>query len=198
MTELVCVDLGTGHSAMSNTNRESRTEGYFNAGSQISQWSVWTAFETHMQIQEEFGWQIYTDTFSQYYNTSRNQPSNDAQEYNSWAARISNETRMNLVPFFQAWGLPINFETFANVDHLPVWNTDPLRGWVYDYLSLLKGFATSNATTSSTTVHWQNYDNGTDVNRTVCWGLLDGGTVKSAWASCSSQGLANVGNELVS
>ena len=195
MTELVGVDLGTGHGAMNDANRETRTEGYFNAGSQISQWSVWTALETHMQIQEEFGWQIYTDTFSQYYNTSMNQPSNDAQEYNSWAARISNETGMNLVPFFQAWGLPINSETFATVDHLPVWNTDPLRGWVYDYPSLLKGFATSNATTSSTTVHWQNYDNGTDVNQTVCWGLLDGGTVKSAWASCSSQGLANVGDE---
>ena len=198
MTELVGVDLGAGHGSMSDSNRETRTEGYFNGGAQISQWSVWTALETHMQIQEEFGWQIYTDTFSQYYNASLSQPSNDAQEYNSWAARISNETGMNLVPFFQAWGLPINAETFASVDHLPVWNTDPLRGWVYDYPSLLKGFTTSNATTSSTTVHWQNYDNGTDVNQTVCWGLLDGGTVKSAWASCSSQGLANIGNEQMS
>jgi hypothetical protein len=198
MTELVGVDLGNGHSAMNDASRETRTEGYFNGGSQLSQWSVWTALETHMQIQEKFGWQIYTDTFRQYYNTSMSQPSNDAQEYNSWAARISNETGMNLVPFFQAWGLPINSETFATVDHLPVWNTDPLRGWVYDYPSLLKGFATSNATTSSMTVHWQNYDNGTAVNQTVCWGLLDGGTVKSAWASCSSQGLADVGNEQVS
>ncbi|HIF91030.1 MAG TPA: hypothetical protein EYQ58_05795, partial [Candidatus Poseidoniales archaeon] len=48
MTELVGVDLGAGHGSMSNSSRETRTETYFNAGSQISQWSVWTALETHM------------------------------------------------------------------------------------------------------------------------------------------------------
>ena len=197
MTELVGVDLGDGHGSMSDSNRETRTETYFNGGAQIAQWSVWTALETHMQIQEEFGWDVYTEAFSKYYNSSLGQPANDAEEYNTWAARISNETGMNLVPFLRAWGLPINAETFASVDHLPVWNSDPLRGWVYDYPSLLQDFSSSNVTASSATVHWQNYDNGTDVNQTICWGLIDGGTVKSAWASCSSQGLANVGNEQV-
>ena len=195
MTELVGVDLGSGHGSMSQSNRETRTEGYFNAGAQISQWSVWTALETHMQIQEEFGWDVYTRAFQHYYNSSLSQPSNDAQEYNSWAARMSNETGMNLVPYFQAWGLPIDAATFAVVDHLTIWNDDPLRGWVYDYPSLLRGFSTSNLTSSSATVHWQNYDNGTDVNQTLCWGLVDGGTVKSAWTSCTSQGLADVGLE---
>jgi len=196
MTELVGIDLGDALSGtMSNSTRETRTEGYFNGGAQISQWSVWTALETHIQIQEEFGWDVYTEAFGHYYNSSLGQPANDAQEYNSWAARISNETGMNLIPFLRAWGLPIDAETFATVDHLPVWNSDPLRGWVYDYPSLLKGFASSNVSASSTTVHWQNYDNGTSVNQTVCWGLLDGGTVKSAWTSCSSQGVANVGDE---
>ncbi|NCG00352.1 MAG: hypothetical protein GWP25_01000 [Euryarchaeota archaeon] len=197
MTELVGVDLATGHGAMSSSNRETRTEGYFNTGAQISQWSVWTALETHMQIQEEFGWDVFTRAFEHYYNSSLGQPNNDAQEYNSWAARISNETGTNLVPYFQAWGLPIDAGTFTAVDHLPIWNDDPLRGWVYDYPSLLRGFSSSNLTSSSATVHWENYDNGTEVNQTLCWGLIDGGTVKSAWASCTSQGLANVGLEQV-
>ena len=195
MTELVGVDLGAGHGAMSNSSRETRTETYFNAGSQISQWSVWTALETHMMIQEQFGWQVYTSAFSQYYNASLSHPSNDAQEYNSWAARISNETGMNLIPFLRAWGLPINDATFATVDHLPVWNSDPLRGWVHDYPSILQSLTVSNITTSSSTIHWDNYDNGTGVNQTICWGLFDGGTSKTAWTSCSSQGLAVVGSQ---
>ena len=195
MTELVGVDLGAGHSAMSNSSRETRTETYFNAGSQISQWSVWTALETHMMIQEQFGWQVYTSAFSQYYNASLSQPTNDAQEYNSWAARISNETGMNLIPFLRAWGLPIDDATFATVDHLPVWNDDPLRGWVYDYPSILQNLSVSNITSSSSTLQWDNYDNGTDVNQTICWGLFDGATTKSAWTTCSSQGLAIVGSE---
>lgn len=195
MTELVGVDLGAGHGSMSNSNRETRTETYFNAGAQLSQWSVWTALETHIMIQEQFGWQIYTSTFEQYYNSSLTHPTNDAQEYNSWAARISNQTGMNLIPFLRAWGLPIDDATFAVVDHLPVWNTDPLRGWVNNYPSLLQNFSATNISSSTASINWHNYDNGTDVNQTICWGLVDGGTVKSAWASCSSLGLASVGDE---
>ena len=195
MTELVGVDLGVGHGAMSNSNRESRTETYFNNGAQISQWSVWTALDTHIMIQEEFGWEVFTTAFEQYYNPSLSQPNNDAEEYNFWASRISNQTGMNLVPFLRAWGLEIDDLTFDSVSHLPVWNTDPLRGWVHDYPSLLKNLSTSEITASSATMNWENYDNGTDVNQTICWGLIDGGTSKSAWTSCSSEGLANVGQE---
>ena len=193
MTELVGIDLGAGHSAMSDVNRQSRTETYFNAGAHISQWSVWTALETHMMIQEEFDWNIYTETFRHYYNSSMPQPTNDAEEYNYWAARISNETGMNLVPFFRAWGLPINNLTFNSVSNLPVWNTDPLRGWVYDYNPILRNIITTNITSSSADLEWETYDNGTDVNFTVCWGLFDGGTVKTAWSSCLESGRANVG-----
>jgi len=193
MTELVGVDLGSGHGAMNESTRATRTENYFNAGSQISQWSVWTALETHMMIQEEFGWDVYTETFSHYYNSSLSQPSNDTQEYNSWAARISNETGRNLVPFFRAWGLPINNGTFETVDHLPVWNTDPLRGWVHDYDPIFRTLTTSNITSSDADLEWETYDNGTDVNVSLCWGLVDGGTVKTAWSSCSSIGSASVG-----
>ena len=33
------------------------------------------------------------------------------------------------------------------------------------------------------------------MNQTICWGLFDGGTTKSAWTTCSSRGLAIVGSE---
>ena len=63
MTELVGVNLGTGHQAMNTQNRESRTETYFQGGSQISSWSVWTALETYIQVQEEFGWEPITEAY---------------------------------------------------------------------------------------------------------------------------------------
>ena len=81
MTELVGVDIGTGHQAMNSNSRESRTENYFQGGSQLSSWSVWTALETYIQVQEAFGWQPITDALAAYYTMS-DPPTTDEQEFN--------------------------------------------------------------------------------------------------------------------
>ena len=191
MEDLVGV---TGHGSMSSNNRQTRTETYFNNGAQIASWSVWTALETHIQIQEEFGWAPFTAAFQEYYYNYSSQPSGDSAEFNQWAIQISLNTGHNLMPYFEAWGFPLLQSSWDTVDHLPVWNTDPLRGWVYEYDAILRDLNSSNVTSGSADLEWNVYDNGTNADLSICWGLFDGGNSSTAWTNCVNLGTSSVGD----
>ena len=194
MTELVGVDIGTGHQAMNTNSRESRTENYFQGGSQISSWSVWTALETYIQIQEAFGWQPITDALAAYYTMS-DPPTTGEQEFNRWVMELSQTTGYNLAPYHEAWGFPLTQETKDNLLHLPVWSDDPLRGWVYEYNTMLRNLTATNITSTTADIEWDVYDNGTGTNHTLCYGQTNGGTSRAAWSTCTSLGTSNVGHE---
>ena len=185
MTELVGVDIGTGHQAMNSNSRESRTENYFQGGSQLSSWSVWTALETYIQIQEAFGWQPITDALAAYYTMS-DPPATDEQEFNRWVMELSQTTGYNLAPYHEAWGFPLTQETKDNLLHLPVWVDDPLRGWVYEYNTMLRNLTATNITSTTADIEWDVYDNGTGTNLTLCYGQTNGGTSRSAWSTAPS------------
>ena len=188
MTELVGVNLGQGHSALNTQSRINRAETYFNGGAQINQWSVWTALETYLQIQEEFGWEPITAAYQEYYYNLTSQPSGDSAEFNEYSKWISLKTGYNLVPFLEAWGFPITTATKNAVEHLPVWNTDPLRGWVYEYNPDTKFESASNVTANSADLEWDVYDNGTNTTWKICWGVIDGGVNMANWNTCESIG----------
>ncbi len=193
MTDLVGKNPREGHGSLNNASAKSRVETYFNNGANISSWSVWTALETYLQIQETFGWEPITAAYQEYYYNYSSQPSGDSNEFNQWAIQISLNTGYNLVPFLEAWGFPIIQATHDAAAHLPVWTTDPLRGWVHDYDPILRDLLDNNITSSSVDLEFDVYDNGTDVNLTVCWGLFDGGTNKATWSNCQAIGIPTVG-----
>ena len=197
MTELVGVNLGTGHQAMNTQNRESRTETYFQGGSQISSWSVWTALETYIQVQEEFGWEPITEALAAYYTMS-DPPNNDEQEFNRWVVELSKTTGYNLAPYHEAWGFPLTQQTKDSLLHLPVWVDDPLRGWVYEYDPILLNLTATNIASTTADIEWDVYDNGTDTNLTLCYGQNNGGNSRSAWSTCTSVGTSTVGHYLSS
>ena len=178
----------TGHGAMSPSSRQSRTETYFNNGAQISSWSVWTALETHIQIKEAFGWAPFTAAFQEYYYNYSSQPSGDSAEFNQWAIQISLNTGHNLMPYLEAWGFPLIQSSWSAVEHLPIWNTDPLRGWVYEYNPDTKFETASNITSNTVDLEWDVYDNGTNTTWSVCWGVTDGGVSTTNWNVCESLG----------
>ena len=184
----------SGHGAMSPSSRQSRTETYFSGGAQIASWSVWTALETHIQIKEEFGWAPFTAAFREYYYNYSSQPSGDSAEFNQWAIQISLNTGHNLMPYLAAWGFPLIQSSWDAVDHLPVWNTDPLRGWVYEYDLITRNYAVANVSSSAADLEWEVYDNGTNTTLTVCWGLFDGGNSTVSWTNCASIGQSSVGD----
>ena len=188
MTELVGVNLSQGHSALNTQSRNSRTETYFSGGSQISQWSVWTALETYLQIQEEFGWEPLTAAYQEYYYNLTSQPSGDSAEFNEYAKWISIKTGYNMTSYLAAWGFPITEPTQNAVDHLPVWTTDPLRGWVFEYDPETIYEVASNVTNSKADLEWIINDNGTNTTWLICWGQSDGGMNEANWDICELLG----------
>ena len=188
MTDLVGKDLRAGHSALNTQSMINRVETYFSGGSQISQWSVWTALETYLQIYEEFGWEPITAAYQEYYYNLTTQPSGDSAEFNEYAKWISIKTGYNMTSFLAAWGFPITEPTQNAVDHLPVWTTDPLRGWVNEYDPETRYEVTSNITSTKADIDWMVYDNGTNTTWKVCWGVADGGVVQGNWDFCDSIG----------
>ncbi len=188
MTDLVGKDLRSGHSALNTATSKTRVEGYFNGGSQISSWSVWTALETYLQIQEEFGWEPITAAYQEYYYNLTTQPSSDSEEFNEWAKWISLKTGRNITAFLAAWGFPITETTQNAVDHLPVWTSDPLRGWVFEYDPVTLFEVASNVTASKADLEWTIYDNGTNTTWLICWGQSDGVTNEANWDTCELLG----------
>lgn len=193
MTDLVGKPPRDGHSALNNASSKNRIETHFGNGAPIASWSVWTALETYLQIQEEFGWEPITAAYAEYYYNYSSQPSGSTAEFNQWALQISLSTEHNLIPFFEAWDFPITQTTRDAVDHLPVWNYDPLRGWVFEYDPIIRSLSESDVNAGEADLNFEIYDNGTNISLDVCWGLVDGGNVSTAWTSCELVGAANVG-----
>jgi hypothetical protein len=64
---------------------------------------------------------------------------------------------------------------------------------VHDYDPQIRSLSESNVSGGNANLDFEIYDNGTDVNLTICWGLADGGTNTSTWSNCQSAGVAYVG-----
>jgi hypothetical protein len=193
MSDLVGKPPRDGHSALNNASAKNRVETHFDNGAPLSSWSVWIALETYLQIQEEFGWEPITAAYAEYYYNYSSQPSGSTDEFNQWALQISLSTEHNLIPFLEAWNFPITQTTRDAVDHLPVWNSDPLRGWVFEYDPIIRSLSESNLSVGEADLDFEIYDNGTNISLDICWGLVDGGNVSAAWTNCDLVGAASVG-----
>lgn len=104
-------------------------EAYLEGGPDYSgSWEVWTALVTYMQLQEAFGWGLFTALFTQYREIpSADVPGNNAQKIDEWVRRSSRAANRNLGPFYQAWGFPVSRGALADISTLPEWTDDPMR-----------------------------------------------------------------------
>ena len=192
MEDLVGVQ---GHSAVDPVQRESRMRSYFDDGSNISNWSVWTALDTFLIIKEEWGWDVITNTLSLYYTLPTDEiPIGDIEEFNYWVMHLSNTTGYNLAPYHAAWGFPLNQQTYDALDHLPVWVNDSLRGNFFVYDAIIRDLVIQNTTDDTTDIFWETYDNGTNVSLVFYYGVSDVGNQTLGWTSSSNWGITSVGN----
>ena len=192
MEDLVGVD---GHGAVDPEQRRNRMESYFSDGSNISNWSVWTALDTYLIIKEEWGWNPITEALSVYYNLSPAEvPSTEEEEFNTWVLHLSNSTGYNLAPYHAAWGFPLNENTYSALEHLPIWVEDPLRGEFFSYDAIIRNIESNDETTSTTDISWETYDNGTNTSLTFYYGVTDMGNQSSGWSSSQNLGSTSVGN----
>ena len=191
MEDLVGIE---GHNAVDPAQRANRMRSYFDDGSNIANWSVWTALDTYLIIKEEWGWDPITEALTVYYTLPTAEvPTTDDEEFNAWVLHLSNATGYNLQPYHSAWGFPLTQNTQDTLTHLPIWVDDPLRGEYFTYQAILRNLGVNNTTSSSSTFTWETYDNGTNTSLTIYYGPMDMGNQSLVWANSVSLGDSAVG-----
>ncbi|XP_077004643.1 TRPM8 channel-associated factor 2-like isoform X2 [Tamandua tetradactyla] len=113
------------HPDLSPPERKKRIETYLDKGAPLEDWSVWTALETYLQLQEGFGWEPFTQLFAEY-QTLSDLPEDNAGKMNLWVKKFSEKVQKNLVPFFEDWGWPVKKEIADSLACLPKWQENPM------------------------------------------------------------------------
>ncbi len=189
------VGVGHGHGSMSPENRDANVRNYFDNGANINSWSVWIALVTYYMVKEYWeGWEPITEALTVYYTLPANQvPNTGDEKFNAWVLHLSNATGYNTAPYHAAWGFPLTQKTFDDLDHLPVWVDDQLRGEYFSYDAMLRGLAAANVTSSASDFVWETYDNGTNTTLTLYYGTTDMGNQSLLWGNSADLGDAEVG-----
>lgn len=78
------------------------------------------------QLQEAFGWEPFMHLFAEY-QTLSGLPKDKKSKMNIWVKKFSETVQKNLVPFFEAWGWPIQKEVADSLTCLPCWQDHPLN-----------------------------------------------------------------------
>jgi hypothetical protein len=129
--EYVGKDRDDTHGAIRPLDRKQRVNSYFQGGARFeSEWSVWTALETYLMIQEEFGWEPFQKVFDEYNRLEPDDRPKGQQEINDqWVIRLSKACGKNLHPFWATWNLPMTSDVERALRDLPVWEDHPVTKW---------------------------------------------------------------------
>lgn len=99
-------------------------KGYFSRGAKFEEWksSPFLALTMTIQIRNEFGWEPFIRSISEYKKCPTSElPRNDQEKRDQWMIRLSNNTGRNLGPFFTKWGIPLSEEALDKTKALPTW-----------------------------------------------------------------------------
>ncbi|XP_038176180.1 TRPM8 channel-associated factor 2-like [Arvicola amphibius] len=114
------------HPDLKPEEREKRIRDHLQKGAPLDNWNVWTALETYLQLQETFGWEPFIQLFAEY-QTLSDLPNDNESKMNLWVKKFSETVQKNLVPFFEAWGWPVQKEMAESLAHLPSWQDHPMK-----------------------------------------------------------------------
>uniref|UniRef100_A0A8C4TBL6 TRPM8 channel-associated factor homolog n=1 Tax=Erpetoichthys calabaricus TaxID=27687 RepID=A0A8C4TBL6_ERPCA len=117
-------------SELAPNHREERIKKYLKGGARLEDWTVWVCLETYLQLQEGFGWDPFIALFSDYQKMSITGNLDNKSKMNLWAEKFSQQVRKNLVPFFKAWGWPIEEDVSKKLATLPEWKEDPMKAFI--------------------------------------------------------------------
>ena len=120
----------TDNNNLKPARRQQYIDDYLATGPDFSKWAVWTALVTYMQLQEGFGWDLFTTVFTQYRAMlPDDRPTSTSAKRDEWVRRTSLVAGYNLWPFYAAWGFPTPAQTVLDeVSALPAWTADPMAG----------------------------------------------------------------------
>lgn len=129
--ELVGKDRTEGHDAIRPLDRRQRLNAYREGGRNFDRdWSMWTALETYLQVQEAFGWEPFQKVFAEYNALPEEQwPKTQQEKNDQWVIRLSRACGRNLAPFWRAWNLPLSGSVDSVLSDLPLWDDHPVKDW---------------------------------------------------------------------
>ncbi|KAL6471777.1 hypothetical protein MHYP_G00204270 [Metynnis hypsauchen] len=87
------VNRANAHGAMTANKRQSGIKRFFEGARQLEDWNVWTALETYMQLQEQFGWDAFKKVFAAYHD-AKNTPQVKDGEMNWYTETFSEAKEM--------------------------------------------------------------------------------------------------------
>lgn len=117
-----------GHNSIRPLDRKRRMNAYFDGGRKFEEdWSVWTALETYLQVQEDFGWEPFKAVFAEYNALPESEwPKTQQEKNDQWVIRLSKACGKNLAPFWRTWNLPLTESVNEALRNLPVWDDHPV------------------------------------------------------------------------
>jgi len=117
-----------GHNSIRPLDRKQRMNAYFQGGRRFeSEWSMWLALESYLQVQEKFGWEPFQKVFAEYNALPESEwPKTQQEKNDQWVIRLSRACGKNLAPFWSAWNLPLSPTVASELDSLPVWEDHPV------------------------------------------------------------------------
>ncbi len=129
--ELIGKPRAEGHDAIRPLDRKQRLNAYRQGGRDFARdWSVWTALETYLQVQETFGWEPFKTVFAEYNALPEDQwPKTQQEKNDQWVIRLSKACGKNLAPFWRAWNVPLSGSVDTALSELPAWEDHPVKDW---------------------------------------------------------------------
>lgn len=129
--ELIGKPRAEGHDAIRPLDRKQRMNAYREGGRNFDRdWSMWTALETYLQVQETFGWDPFKNVFAEYNALPEAEwPKTQQEKNDQWVIRLSKACGKNLAPFWRAWNVPLSGSVDSELAGLPVWEDHPVKGW---------------------------------------------------------------------
>ncbi|KAK7882828.1 hypothetical protein WMY93_029002 [Mugilogobius chulae] len=119
------IPRGKAHEQMLSEKRIKRAAKYAQNGRNLTEWDMWTALETYMQLQDQFGWEALKLVFAAYHNMSHF-PGDNKGKMNLYCQTFSETVGKDLTGFFKAWGWPIEGDTEKKLSNLPAWTDHPM------------------------------------------------------------------------
>lgn len=122
------------HGAIKTDKRKERREAYFKGGRKFDpDWSMWTALDSYLMIQEEFGWEPFKKIFDEYNHLPKEEwPKTQQEKNDQFVIRLSKACGKNLAPFWQIWNLPLTEGAMAQIADLPAWENHPVEKYSSD------------------------------------------------------------------
>ncbi|MEM7011245.1 MAG: M60 family metallopeptidase, partial [Verrucomicrobiota bacterium] len=130
--EWVVKDRDGAHGSMDPLRRLQKRNAYFNNGRKFAEeWSVWTALDTYLLVQEEFGWEPFQKAFAEYNELPESEwPRNQQEKNDQWVLRLSKACERNLAPYWRAWNLPLSESVDQQLQDLPAWDDHPVKRYL--------------------------------------------------------------------